>query len=279
MHSSAIRGGAALLRDFLVLADVLHFRRAAETLAMSQSGLSQRIVRLEEMLGGRLFLRSTRRVRLTDRGEQLRRRAVSESHDALWGELIGQVRPRSGGDGQVRIGLCPLSGVRMLRTIQRAIRQPIAVSVVAGEEALVAVDRGQLDLALVWRPKPLPESRSLLVRTEPVVALCDESDPLTARSVVAASDLRERRILVMRSALLAANVVDGGRIESCTTTDELFSRVVGRGDVALVPGSALDYRPRGIESRPVAGAARVPLGLFWRRGLPDVHRQALYEAF
>ncbi|QBJ96824.1 LysR family transcriptional regulator [Rhodococcus sp. ABRD24] len=53
------------LECFFALARELHFGRAAASLYMGQSSLSESIRNLEEHLGGRLFDRSSRRVELT----------------------------------------------------------------------------------------------------------------------------------------------------------------------------------------------------------------------
>ena len=56
------------LECFFALARELHFGKAADSLFMGQSSLSESIKRLEEHLGGTLFARTSRRVELTEFG-------------------------------------------------------------------------------------------------------------------------------------------------------------------------------------------------------------------
>jgi DNA-binding transcriptional LysR family regulator len=55
-------------KTFLVVAEVLHFRRAAIRLNVSQSVVTQQIAQLEQELGAMLFVRTTRNVSLTVAG-------------------------------------------------------------------------------------------------------------------------------------------------------------------------------------------------------------------
>ncbi|WP_030774156.1 LysR family transcriptional regulator [Streptomyces sp. NRRL F-2664] len=63
------------LRDieiFLVLAEELHFGRAAQRLHVSQARVSQAVKKQERRIGAELFARTSRTVRLTEIGRQLR---------------------------------------------------------------------------------------------------------------------------------------------------------------------------------------------------------------
>ncbi len=57
---------------FLAVATELHFGKAAERLHLAQSSVSEAIRSLENEVGGRLFIRTSRRVQLTDLGAKLR---------------------------------------------------------------------------------------------------------------------------------------------------------------------------------------------------------------
>lgn len=59
------------LRYFAILAQELHFRRAAELACITQPALSQQIGKLEEFVGAALFLRDGRKVELTPAGAVL----------------------------------------------------------------------------------------------------------------------------------------------------------------------------------------------------------------
>jgi DNA-binding transcriptional LysR family regulator len=69
------------LRDFVVLAEELHYARAAARLGIDQSPLSRRIKEFEQDLGVLLFARTSRGTQLTPRGQFLlpRARAILKS--------------------------------------------------------------------------------------------------------------------------------------------------------------------------------------------------------
>lgn len=64
------------LRYFIAVAKTLHFRKAAETLSISQSALSQQIILLESIVGTKLLDRTNRKVSLNRSGKLFLEEAI-----------------------------------------------------------------------------------------------------------------------------------------------------------------------------------------------------------
>lgn len=91
------------LRYFLAVAEEGHFGRAAQRLHIVQPALSMQIKALEEELGGPLFVRTSRKVELTDAGRLLQVEAQRTLEQADHARLTVQ-RSIRGETGQVRVG-------------------------------------------------------------------------------------------------------------------------------------------------------------------------------
>ena len=146
------------LRYFTVVAEELHFTRAAERLGITQPSLSQQIHILEEQLGARLFVRSNRRVVLTDAGVTLLaegRDILSQVHRAV----LHVQRVRQGATGELCLGLTRSSMVAgyLPRAIARFRQQYPHVHLDLQEmnslQQTNALVRGEIDLAVLRSEK------------------------------------------------------------------------------------------------------------------------------
>ncbi|MFB7723103.1 LysR family transcriptional regulator [Nocardia sp. NPDC056100] len=149
------------LRYFLVVAQELHFGRAAELLGMAQPPLSQSVQRLERELGVTLFDRSRRQVELTAAGTLL----IDQARRMLAAEERLRTVMRKAGDGDLgtlRAGVPPDLPATLLHALLSRIEAEIPGLTVdllelTTAEQLRVLDTANLDVGLVDHPAALPD--------------------------------------------------------------------------------------------------------------------------
>ncbi|MBV2353005.1 LysR family transcriptional regulator [Streptomyces sp. J2-1] len=177
------------LQHFVAVAEDQHFTRAAERLMVSQSGLSASIRALERELRAPLFVRTTRRVTLTEAGRALLAEAerilaqVRSAHEAV-AAVQGVLR------GTLAVGTeqC-IAGVNVARLLAAFRRRHPDVEIrlrQAGSGALAEeVAAGRLDLAFAYRiPADGDQLRTVPLTGEPMTVLCHPSHRLAATGAV-----------------------------------------------------------------------------------------------
>lgn len=184
------------LRLFIVVAEELHFSRAAELLGMAQPPLSQAVRRLESEMGVELFDRSRRQVRLTAAGALLLQEA---------GELLAREerlrtvmrRARTGEPATLRAGVPPQMPARTLHALLAACAERcpglrIDLQEVDTAEQLRLLACGQLDVGWVQHPVECGDATDLalgpMVGVELGVVLARTS-PLARLPEVSLADL------------------------------------------------------------------------------------------
>lgn len=182
------------LEHFVAVAQEQHFTRAAELLQISQSGLSASIRALELELGTPLFVRSTRRVELTEAGRVL----LAESHRTLASVAAAQdavAAVRGVLRGIVSVGAEQCLGVVDLpaqlarfRAAHPGVEARLRVGGSAQLMELLAA--GRLDVALVAVTGPPPRgAEQVPLASEPLVVLCHPDHALAAAEAVGLAGL------------------------------------------------------------------------------------------
>ncbi|WP_296665828.1 LysR family transcriptional regulator [Demequina sp.] len=190
------------LRYFTVLAQELHFGRAAERLTISSPSLSQQIAGLERTVGGRLFDRTSRSVALTPLGAALLPHAtrVVEAHDDLTAWVSEQ---RSPGETTLRLGVVAAGAGPLTAAIMTAVShiphlrlEMRRVGFFDVQEELVA---RRVDAVLA--PAPLPHDDDLLATaplwTEPRVLIMRASHPLASRASISIDEVGDETFVAV----------------------------------------------------------------------------------
>lgn len=184
------------LRYFLAVADTLHFSRAAERLGIAQPPLSQQIKRLEQILGHRLFDRSTRGVKLTLAGQLLAERARS-TLEKIQDDLAQVRRLGRGEEGTLTVGF---SGSVVFTDLPAAIeayrrRYPkveLRLRELSTSAQIAALLDGTLDLAFLRDGDPTEGIQISTLLRERYVAVLPESHLLARRRVLRVRDLGQQ---------------------------------------------------------------------------------------
>lgn len=175
-----------LWRQFVVLAEELHFSNAAARLNMTQPPLTQAIAQLEQVLGVKLFDRTKRSVQMTAAGLAL----LPEARDLLnrAQALPEHARSAANGEmGRLRLGFVSTVGFLLLPQWVRAFRErypQIALELMeaTGDVQLQLLAKGEIDAGFMLHSPGFapPDLACALITTEPLVLALPEQHPLTA---------------------------------------------------------------------------------------------------
>ncbi len=173
------------LKQFLTLADTLHFGKASEICHVSASALSRSIKQLEESLGVPLFERDNRRVNLTREGEkfQLYARESLDQWDAIRNDLMEETRELQ---GEVSMYCSVTASYSFLYEILSEFRRQyprIEIKLHTGDpdKAIHQVQAGDEDIAIAARPDTLPSGMAFRsIAISPLVFIAPGDDSLAA---------------------------------------------------------------------------------------------------
>ncbi len=282
-----------LWRQFVTLAEELHFGRAALRLHMTQPPLTQAIAGLEQRLGLLLFARTRRSVRLTPAGVAL----LPAAQDLLARAqgLPAVARAAAAGEsGQLRLAFVSTVGFGLLPGWLRAFRAQypgirVELTEATGDIQLEALARDEVDAGfMLHSPGFAPPGLAVCpIAREPLVLALPEAHALAqGEAVPLAAALREplvifpRRIVPsLHDALFALYHAAGQSpqvVQEAIQMQTIVNLVSAGLGVAWVPRSVTGFRRSGVVYREVAPARRaraaIPLcetSLVWREGAPD----------
>jgi DNA-binding transcriptional LysR family regulator len=269
------------VRAFVVVAEELHFGRAAERLQMTQPPLSRQIQKLERAVGVRLFERDNRKVELTTAGETF----LAEARRILAlasGALEQAQRIQAGSAGTVRIGFTATSTFSVLTSLLNLVSEAYPdihldlFEMVTREQISKLID-GELDLGLARPPFDKTAFASRLLYREELLLAVPSGHRLSRLDRPVSVDDLVREPLIMYSPVEARYFYDlvvrlfpissENVVHTVSQVLTMLWLVAGGRGIAFVPASSSRLAITGVTLRPIEGlpAQPVELHLLWGR--------------
>lgn len=253
------------LQHFVAVAEEKHFTRAAQRMNIVQSALSNSIRLLEEELDARLFVRSTRQVRLTDAGHML----LDKARIAL--ESIQDARDAVAAVRNLERGTLSIGTVQTLPAfldlpsliekfhigypgLEVRLRQGSATDLIE------KIRNGRLDLAFLPLSESPADIKTDMIACEALVVACAPGHPLAGASNVSFAALKDEPFVDFEPDWGTRKLIDQGffgagvsrhitfEVSDLETLLELVSRGMG---IALLPEAIAEAR------RPALGIAQL----------------------
>lgn len=239
------------LRYALAVERTLHFKKAAESCAVSQSALSTAVSEMERQLGFQVFERDNKKVLVTPLGRQAldKARQIKILVDDLAKLGEGRKAPLS---TPMSIGLIPTIGPFLLPIILPALKAayPRLQLEIAEEQSHVLVDQvrcGDLDSAVLALPFNCEGLLTFRFWDEDFYWITQRGDALAARPQVTSGELDPSTLMLLKDGhclkdhALAACKLPGSAAHSlgATSLHTLVQLVAGGMGSTLVPQMAL----------------------------------------
>lgn len=241
------------LQYALAVAETLHFKRAAEQCAVSQSALSTAISELESQLGVQIFERDNKKVFVTPLGEQFiaKAREVKAGMDDLYRIANAQKSPLS---YPLSVGVIPTIGPFLLPKVLPEVRQrypdfPLRLVEDQSHVLVEQVRRGELDTAILALPYDTAGLHVFEFWEEDFYIVGHKDVPLLKKSEIDSALLSDEKLLLLKDghclkdhALAACKMANSEAASALSATSlyTLIQMVAGKMGVTFVPQMALD---------------------------------------
>jgi DNA-binding transcriptional LysR family regulator len=261
-----------------VLAEELHFGRAAERLFLTQPALTQTIRQIERTLGANLFVRTTRAVALSPEGSRLLP-YVRMSIAALDRVEVEAQRLTREQAGRLTVGYQVGAGLTLMPTVVRDFEAAYPQYTVEFTEYDFAqpasgLDIGKSDVAFVRPPIGHEDVDVLTLYEEPRLACVPRGHRFAGRSSVSIAEVLAEPIIaaptpgVWRDYWLLneyrsepANVVS----ESSTFESELQAVAAGRGIIVTSAASRQFFNRPNVAYVDIEGLGPCDVAIAWPR--------------
>tara|TARA_R110002020_G_scaffold240089_5_gene452737 strand:+ start:438 stop:1385 length:948 start_codon:yes stop_codon:yes gene_type:complete len=176
------------LRYYIVVAEQLHFGRAAKLLNISQPPLSNQIKHLEEEIGVQLLIRNNKEVRITPAGQHFLE-AAKNCITTLDKEIAFTQRIAQGKEGAISIGFSGTMSFHLIPSIVKDFKRShpgidIRLQQLTTHNQVIGLIHGTIDVGFLVAPVLDKRIDNITILEEHFVACLPKSHPLATCSQI-----------------------------------------------------------------------------------------------
>lgn len=265
-----------LLRYFLAASHEGTITRAAQTLHIAQPSLSKQLMELENALGKKLFVRSNKKLTLTEEGLLLQKRA--EEILSLCEKTEQEIMQDNAFiSGEISIGgsTSPtvINAIARLQTKYPNIRFNITNG--SADKISEYIRHGSLDFAVLFEPIDITIYNRLSLNEESEWGLLmDKNSPLAAKSVITPEDVTNIPIIMHRRLTLQRTILEWYGVKSQPMNiagiyDILFGMplfmIKNNLGYAFTTKNQIEPISNSLCFRPLCPAIKTQQSLVWKR--------------
>ncbi len=271
-----------VLRYFLTVVREESITKASEVLHITQPTLSRQLAQMEGEIGVKLFDRGTRKIKLTNEGILLRRRAeeILQLVDKTEKELVEQGEQV---EGKISIGCGEIASVQLLPELIDSFRHKyprVTFDIFTATADLVKeqMDKGLLDIGLLLEPIDMEKYDFIRLHVkEKWVVLMRPDDPLSEKDAVTAKDLFPLPLILPRRMNVQSELASwfGSYYEklnvvftSNLNTNSAIMVSNGLAYSLVIEGAMSFWDKSKVTYRPLSPALHATSVLAWKRGEP-----------
>ncbi len=271
-----------VLKYFLTVAREGGINKASEVLHITQPTLSRQLLALEEEVGVKLFDKSGRKLKLTNEGMLLRRRAeeILSLVDRTERELLEQEEEI---EGTIVLGCGEFSAMEIVADLIAGFREKypkVTFDILTATADVVKdqMEHGLVDIGILLKPIDLEKFDFMYLECEErIVVMMRPDDPLAQKSVITPEDLQDKPIILPKRANVQNNIRNwfGGTLkeEQVIATGNLATNCAllvrrGLGYMLLVEGALTFWDESKITYRPLSPEITTGSLFAWKRNQP-----------
>lgn len=271
-----------VLRYFLTVVREESITKASKVLHITQPTLSRQLAQMEEEIGVKLFERGTRKIKLTNEGILLRRRAeeILQLVDKTEEELLEQEKQV---EGKISIGCGEIASVQLLPELidsfhKKYPRVTFDIFTATADLVKEQMDQGLLDIGLFLEPADMEKYNFIRLNIkENWVVLMRPDDILAKKEAVTAKDLSALPLILPRRMNVQSELASwfGNYYEklnvvftSNLNTNGAIMVSNGLAYSLAIEGAMLFWDKSKVTYRPLSPALTATSVLAWKRGQP-----------